>query len=127
MIENLFIWTLILSSYAPTEPPTIVYMSHGFMEAVACSGQPCGITGLFIEGDSVIFVEVDLPIEKEEEVIIHETVHYLQELSGKFTDSCFDRSRREVEAYMISRQYTKLMGRPAFPMGGRRPCWEDEE
>ena len=121
MTENLFMWALILSPYDAIDPPTVVYVSHSYIVAVVCNDEPCNVVGMY-HGGKLIYVEDGLSKEKEEEVIIHETVHYLQERSGKFGDNCFDRSKREVEAYMVSREYTKLQGRPPFPMGNRNAC-----
>ena len=39
-------------------------------------------------------------------MLVHEIVHYLQDLSGKFDNAnCEDHARREREAYAIQREY----------------------
>lgn len=39
-------------------------------------------------------------------MLVHEMVHYLQDLSGRYDNSsCDDHARREREAYAIQREY----------------------
>ena len=107
--KGLFIWAVALSPYSHEEPPVLVYKSHAWFQTKACRGSPfCTVVG-FYDGGNKIYVRDELGPLKQEEIIFHEMIHYLQEKSGKFEANCLNRAKREMEAYRLTKEYTDSM------------------
>jgi hypothetical protein len=109
IFSALLSWAVLLSGYAePDRPPEVAYKPHRFFVEQACGGHDCEAVGWYddkgivyldarIRGDDSVFVR---------SLIVHEFVHYLQDLSGKYdSHSCTDQIEREREAYAIQRIY----------------------
>jgi hypothetical protein len=108
-IAALLSWAVMLSGYPqPARPPTVEYKSHPFFVEQACGGQECKVIGWYNDKDVVYF---DNRLRGDDSaftqsLMVHELVHYLQNLSGKFdSHSCADQTTREHEAYAIQRRY----------------------
>lgn len=121
IIAPLLSWAVLLSGYAePTHPPSVEYRTHTFFVDQACGGQECSAVGWYNDAGVVY---LDERLRRAEEVfvrslVVHEFVHYLQHLSGKFDSlSCADQIVREREAYSIQRTYVaQAHGQPQFQL-----------
>lgn len=119
-------WAVHLSKYPqPEELPHIEYRTQEFFIEHACGGRDCKAVGWY---DDKGVVYLDQRVQTQDNVftrslIVHELVHYLQDLSGEFSDSCEDQIRREREAYAIQRIYVaEAHGSVAFIRVTHRGC-----
>lgn len=117
LILVLLSWASHLSSYPyPDAGPEYSLRPHTFFIEHACGGnRKCSIAAWY-NNDGTIYLDERLenwddPVVRS--VIVHELVHYLQDLSGKFrNDDCNDQLKREREAYAIQRIYlNRIAGR----------------
>ena len=99
-------WASHLSGYPMAQLPDVQYKPHEFFVENVCGGKECNVLGWYND-DSVVYID-----EKHENgdgfsdsLIVHEFVHYLQDLSGKFNESCSDFITREQEAYEVQNRY----------------------
>lgn len=76
--------------------------------SVLISGRPCSILAWY-NNNGAIFLDDRLQQQTDvmtRSMLVHEMVHYLQDLSGRYDNSsCDDHARREREAYAIQREY----------------------
>jgi len=119
-------WASLLSGYEyPEIMPLIVYADHSHFVEKLCDGvdtkkDPCvGRAYYNDEEDARIYLNTKYwEINKEwtpyqTSIIVHEMVHYLQDLSGKYdgytawnTDKlCAARKERQIEAYTTQDKY----------------------
>jgi hypothetical protein len=117
MISVLLSWTIHLSGYPnPATPPEIEYQPHSFFVEHACLGkEQCRVAGWY-DNNGIIYLDEQLKGQDDaitRSLIVHELVHYLQDLSGKFSSgNCNDHLVREREAYSVQRQYlNRIAGR----------------
>ena len=117
LLGILLSWASHLTSYAyPGTPPQYSIEDHSFFVEHVCGGEEkCNVSAWY-NNDGVIYLDRRLgdwedPVVRS--VIVHELVHYLQDLSGKYAnDDCEDRLRREREAYSVQRTYlNRIAGR----------------
>ena len=119
-------WASHLSHYPyPDSGPEYSIRPHAFFVQHACGGNNnCNIAAWY-NNDGIIYLDDRLqdwddPVIRS--VIVHELVHYLQDLSGKFKNNdCRDQLMREREAYAIQRIYlNRVAGRFAavYPVYG---------
>ncbi len=126
-IAVLLSWAVHLSSYpAPAEPPSVVYAPHSFFVENACRGKECKVLGWY-DNKGVVYIDERLRDEDTSftrSLLVHEFVHYLQDLSGKYdAGSCDDQIIREREAYAIQRAYVaEAYGEAAFLRFQLLPC-----
>ena len=109
LLKILLSWAVTLSSYsAPDQPPTVVYKPESYFHEHACGGRPCSILAWY-DNNGAIFMDKRLQQQTDvmtRSMLVHEMVHYLQDLSGRYDNSsCEDHARREREAYAIQREY----------------------
>jgi hypothetical protein len=108
-ISALLSWAVMLSGYAePARPPAAEYQPHQFFVKHACGGQECKVIAWYNDADVVYFDDRLRGDDSSfvQSLMVHELVHYLQDLSGKFdSHSCADQIVREQEAYAIQRRY----------------------
>ncbi|MBI4005859.1 MAG: hypothetical protein HY356_04250 [Gammaproteobacteria bacterium] len=110
MISVLLSWTVYLSGYPlPETLPVIEYQPHIFFVEKACLGNKnCRVAGWYDDNGTIY---LDERVKGQEDamtrsLIVHELVHYLQDLSGKYNHkNCEDYQAREREAYSIQRRY----------------------
>lgn len=112
MVKILLSWTVHLSpSYSlPEKPPELVYEPRAYFIENVCNGvkEKCDAVGWY---DNNGTIHIDDRLEGNEDpytrsLIVHEIVHYLQDISGKFEKgSCDDHVFKEREAYSIQRLY----------------------
>ncbi len=85
------------------------------MEHVCLGNDKCTVAGWYND-NGIIYLDERVKGQEDamtRSLIVHEIVHYLQDLSGKYDhESCDDQLLREREAYSIQRQYlNKIAGR----------------
>jgi len=102
-------WAVHLSGYAkPEELPLIRYEPHAFFVERVCGGRECKAVGWYND-EGVIYIDAKYQCDDSRFVsslIVHELVHHLQLLSGRFdSHSCDDSLKREREAYHIQNEY----------------------
>ncbi|MGH8503594.1 MAG: hypothetical protein ACREVE_14195 [Gammaproteobacteria bacterium] len=120
-IAVLLSWAVTLSGYPePGEPPALAYKPHRFFVQQACGGDDCEAVGWYND-QGVVYLDDRLRGEDSvfiRSLIVHEFVHYLQHLSGKYdSHSCADQIEREREAYAIQRIYVaEAHGEPQFQL-----------
>jgi hypothetical protein len=108
-------WAVTLGGYpAPDHKPIVQMVSHSYLNRVACGGRECKVMGWFPPGDT-IYLDDRLDPEHNllaSSVVVHEMVHYLQHLSGKYHApySCQDSLAMEREAYEAQRGYLLAYG-----------------
>jgi len=109
LLKILLSWAVTLSSYpAPEQLPTVGYRSESYFHEHACGGRPCSILAWY---DNNGAINLDDRLQHQTDVVtrsmlVHEMVHYLQDLSGRYDNSsCEDHARREREANAIQREY----------------------
>ena len=101
-----------LTSYAhPGIPPEIQYEDHQFFVEQACAGnERCQVAGWY-NNNGTIYLDERIKGQQDAEtrsLVVHELTHYLQDLSGEFTEgNCEEYVKREREAYSAQRQYLK--------------------
>jgi hypothetical protein len=107
-----------LSKYPkPARLPAVLRVSRDTLEAVGCAGKkPCGVLAIY-RPEAGIYLDERLDPETnlfDRSVLLHELVHYLQDLHGERGDMrpCDRWYHREVEAYAIQKQFLMLVGSP---------------
>ncbi|MBA3564143.1 MAG: hypothetical protein H0W33_09085 [Gammaproteobacteria bacterium] len=107
--EILLTWAVHLSNYpAPSHPPQIQFQPHSFFVERVCANKECRAVGWYNDEGIVYIDEIyrDTDSEFAQSLVVHELVHYLQHMSGKYDSySCEDSIAREREAYYIQNEY----------------------
>lgn len=111
LLGILLSWSVTLSSYdKPPVPPILETKPHSFFVENACGGVECSVVGWYND-TGIVYLDENLP-ESRDDIVVHELVHYLQDLSGDFeTLSCDDSLFREREALRVQTQYMVENGR----------------
>ncbi len=112
-IGRLIATAAVLGGYPPTPPPSVTVIAQAELSARVCGGA-CAVKGAFIPGQGV-FITTELEVEpdpQDRSVLLHELVHYLQELNGRYAnETACDRFRyRELEAYRLQDEYLSRYG-----------------
>lgn len=117
LVAILLSWTVNLSGYPlPETPPLIEFKPHDFFVEHACLGNTKCRVAAWYDNNGIIYIDDNLKNKDDvfiDSLIVHELVHYLQDLSKKFNnEDCQDYLIREREAYGIQRQYlNRIAGR----------------
>ena len=110
-------WAANLTSYSyPGTAPALEHRPHAFFVEHACGGNSnCQVVAWYNDEDTVYLDDrvQDMEDAMVRGVLVHEMVHYLQHLSGKFDSAdCNDRVARERQAYAVQRMYlNRIAGR----------------
>ena len=105
-----------LSKYPrPTFVPEIFRVPHERLQELACTSK-CGVLATYQPGEG-IFLDERLKPETnlfDRSVLLHELVHYVQELNHERGDArpCERWYYREIEAYAIQKSFLILVGSP---------------
>ncbi|HEV8573702.1 MAG TPA: DUF6647 family protein, partial [Dehalococcoidia bacterium] len=105
-----------LSKYPrPAFAPEIFRVPHERLEELACTSK-CGVRATYQPGEG-IFLDERLKPETnlfDRSVLLHELVHYVQELNHERGDAkpCERWYYRELEAYAIQKSFLMLVGSP---------------
>ncbi len=128
LLTVLLSWTVSLSPYShPHEIPEIEYKPNTFFVEHTCLGaEKCQVAAWYND-DGIIYLDERMQGWTDaytRSVVVHELTHYLQYISGKFTEQdCEIHQRREREAYSIQRQYlNKIAGRFVAIYHNYPPC-----
>ena len=130
LLVILLSWASHLSSYSyPEYPPEYQFKPHTFFIEHACRDNNKCNAGAWYNDNGVVYIDERLQDWEDpmiRSVIVHELVHYLQDLSGKFTENnCAEQLKREREAYAIQRIYiNRIAGRFAATYPVYAPCPE---
>ncbi len=104
----LFSWAVTLSGYPTADPPNVEFKPRQFFIDEACGGSKnCKVVGWFKGGNTVYILE-SLNVTENQvaaSIIVHEDVHYLQDLNGKPHRTCEEIIMLEREAYGIQKEY----------------------
>jgi hypothetical protein len=103
-----------LSNYpVPDTLPKVHRVAHEKIEELAC-GKKCPALGAYRSGEGIYLDEVLAPETNvfARSVLLHELVHYVQDVSNKLADggSCDRWYRSEKEAYGIQEKFLALVG-----------------
>lgn len=130
LLAVLLSWTVHLSSYPhPGETPEIIFKSHPFFVDTACNGnEKCDVVAWYNDEGS-IFLDNRLEGNTDaftRSVVVHELVHYLQDISGKYSEmDCDLYAKREREAYSVQKQYLNtIAGKFVVMYMNYPPCFK---
>jgi hypothetical protein len=88
LLSVLLSWTVNLSSYSHLgEAPEILFKPHVFFVDIACNGNEKCDAVAWYDNNGTIFLDARLEGNTDaftRSVIVHELVHYLQDISGKY-------------------------------------------
>jgi hypothetical protein len=130
LLAVLLSWTVNLSSYShPGEPPEILFKPHTFFVDIVCNGNEKCDAVAWYNNQGTIFLDERLEGNKDaftRSVVVHELVHYLQDISGDYPDmDCDLYAKREREAYSVQKQYlNKIAGKFVAMYVNYPPCYE---
>ena len=123
LIAYLLTWAVFYTGYpAPDVQPVIEYVPHSYFVRKMCNFvdtplKPCRIRAMYNDDvDRVIFLDErfkDQQIAHVKGIIVHEMVHYLQDLTGDWKNMrkwqrdirCQEKAYRQREAYMVQDKY----------------------
>lgn len=120
-VLSLMIWIGSVTGYSvPPVPPEVVYVTEDEISILYCGKvlERCKIGGLYPWGSNKVFINQDQTVGGRAVIVVHELTHYMQNRNHKYpsTTDCEDRINREIEAYIIEKQY----GMIHFPQIGRK-------
>lgn len=125
LIKYLLSWAVFYSGYQmPAEMPVIEYVPHSYFVETICynvdtAAEPCAVRAMYDDNkDGIIFVDakyIGSTTPYLRGIIVHEMVHYLQDMSGEWEGMedwspaiiCEERSYRQREAYMVQDKYNE--------------------
>lgn len=117
LLAVLLSWAAHLSGYAyPDTVPALEHRGHEFFVQHACGGmEKCPVVAWYND-KGVIYLDdrvTDMQDPIVRSLIVHEMVHYLQDLSGRYTaGGCTEQVERERQAYSVQRTYlNRVAGR----------------
>jgi hypothetical protein len=97
-----------LMGYQDAPLPVVFTTTHESMQAFMC-GQvagPCAVPTAVYFAHRIIYDQtVNLQDEYGKAIIVHEMVHYLQDLHGWGETDCWNKNAREAQAYLIQYRY----------------------
>lgn len=111
LVAGLLAWVVAVTSYnAPPSAPTVIVAPASELHASIC-GEPCPVEAFYDDGYIVLSADRDFDGDIfARGSIIHELVHYLQDVTGRFNKSPVRESLREWEAYRIENYYLRQHG-----------------
>ena len=114
LVADLFLTIKLLSGYpVPEVQPTVTRVSKQTMQTMICAG-PCAVRA-FYTPDKGVYIDEQLDLAEDyfaRSVLMHELVHHLQHVAGKFEDldtPCRRWKAKEVEAHEIQHKYLKKL------------------
>ena len=114
MVADLFVAIHLLSGYpVPERNPEVSLVPLATMQQMVCKG-PSGVKGVYMPARGT-FIDESIDLVGDiyaRSVLMHELVHHLQHMSGKFETidaPCYRSHAKEVEAYEIRNRYLKNM------------------
>ena len=114
MVTELFATIHLLSGYPlPEHNPEISFVPLATMQQMICK-RACAVKA-FYKPDQGVFIDEKIDVKDDiysRSVLLHELVHHLQHVDGKFETldtPCHRWQAKEVEAYEIQHKYLKKM------------------
>jgi hypothetical protein len=118
LVMDLFAAIHGLSGYQiPTIMPDVQLLAPQHIQEMICKG-PCGVRAFFLPEKGIFLNQGVVDPHKDafnRSILLHELVHFVQLVSGKFetvTDKCDRWYSKELEAYQIQNAYLKTQGEP---------------
>jgi hypothetical protein len=114
MLTELFVTIKLLAGYpVPDHHPAVSFVPLATMQAMICKG-PCSVKAFYLP-DKGVFIDEQINVKDDafsRSILLHELVHHLQHVSGKFDlldSQCRRWQAKEVEAYEIQNKYLRKM------------------
>lgn len=114
LVAELFAAIHLLSGYAPpTVPPEIHRVPQSVIQEHFCH-RPCPVRAAYDSAKGV-FIDENLDVANntfDRSILLHELVHHVQAVSGRFdmgSSDCMRRNSAEQEAYSIQNRYLMEM------------------
>ncbi len=106
LVAVLLAWIHAMAGYAvPDTAPRVEFVQPRLIADIMCDGQPkCPVLAMYLHGNT-IFLDDRLDVygnDYHTSILLHELVHYVQQQSGRFTESdCESWIKEEEEAFRI--------------------------
>ena len=123
LLEILLSWAILFSPYGEAPIPVLETKPHSFFVEHACGGKECNVLGWYND-TGVVYLDENISENLHDELLLHELVHYLQDVNGDYdSESCEDSLKREREAYLIQSRYmVEAVGRLPRPVNHNVSC-----
>ena len=120
LVAGLFVSIRILAGYpVPERLPDVTFVPQAELSRLLCTGN-CTVNGAFLPDRGVLISDKLDPISDPvaRSVLLHELVHYQQELHRRFEDrpACERTILREREAYAVQNRYLARYSLPGATM-----------
>ena len=120
----LLVWASRLSGYpVPEGLPIVEEVTQAWMHERACPHSVnCPFFAIYDDSVDTVYLLPGLTWRAQDNLVVHELVHFLQDRSGQFTErTCENVAQREREAYHVQRIYIWMVqndfgGLPTPPM-----------
>lgn len=134
IVASLLAWIVSNSAYdAPATLPELEFQAAEAFAEHVCSGKAnCAARGYYVDGTGRVVVHEayrGLESVQQRALVLHELVHYLQDLSGRYggEKTCDIWIERETEAFRLQIRYTVQNTRgnvliPNTPKLSREQC-----
>jgi hypothetical protein len=123
IIQGLMVWAVTLTGYElPAEPPRVEAVSHQQLVKTLCDDQFCTAVAYYDTKTQTIYHDERMQLDLDQSArgfIVHEMVHYLQDLNGELIPdemSCEQRIEKEQEAYRVQRYFLREHRQPTFQL-----------
>ena len=114
MVRELFLTIKLLSGYPiPDEIPAVNFVPLETMQKMICKGA-CRVKAFYLP-EKGVYIDETLDVQDDtysRSILLHELVHHLQQVSGKFETlptTCERWQAKEIEAYEIQHKYLKRL------------------
>jgi hypothetical protein len=121
LINGLLVWAVTLTGYEqPVDLPVVEAVSHQQLVKTLCEDQFCTAVAYYDTDTHIIYYDERMQLEQDQSArgfIIHEMVHYLQDLNGELVPaemSCEQRIEKEQEAYRVQQYFLREHREPTF-------------
>jgi hypothetical protein len=116
LVAKLFITINVLAGFpVPDTQPDVRFLPQAELARLSCRSR-CRLVGAFSPEHGVLLSDQLDPIHepRARSVLLHELVHHLQELYGRFDDRplCERYFLREREAYAVQNRYLRRYNEP---------------
>lgn len=134
LVVELFAAIQLVSAYPqPVSLPEVHVEPVEVMQQAIC-GRPCPVKA-FYHPDSGIHIDQRMDVYSnvfERSILVHELVHHLQRITGKFDvvpGYCRRKNAEELEAYMIQNRYLAQQGvsKRAVAVGRAHMCHDKDD
>lgn len=121
LINGLLVWAVTLTGYQqPVDLPVVEAVSHQQLVETLCADQFCTAVAYYDTDTQIIYYDERMQLEQDQSArgfIVHEMVHYLQDLNGQLVPaemSCEQRIEKEKEAYRVQQYFLREHREPTF-------------